>query len=296
MKIGLQISRFNWDGVSPQEISSKLAQIAQTADSVGFDSLWVMDHFFQMEIPARHYEAQQPMMDGYTLLAYMAGPTKRATLGTMVTGVHYRHPGHLIKIVTALDVVSGGRAMLGIGAGWYERESRGLGFPFPPLAERFERLEETLKLAHQMWRDDPSPFQGKHYQLAEPINHPQPLSKPHPPILIGGSGEKKTLRLVAKYADACNLFAYGGPSAVQQKLDVLKAHCDELGRDYDTIERTTLDTATIGMGGTTAEMIERCRQLAAVGVQHAIFNMPLDYQITPIETIGREVIPAIREF
>ncbi|MFN8444953.1 MAG: LLM class F420-dependent oxidoreductase [Caldilineaceae bacterium] len=296
MKIGLQISRFNWDGVSPHEIGGKLAEIAHTADSVGFDSLWVMDHFFQMEMPARHYEAQQPMMDGYTLLAYMAGHTKRATLGTMVTGVHYRQPGHLIKIVTALDVISGGRAMLGIGAGWYERESHGLGFPFPPLAERFERLEETLKLAHQMWRDDASPFQGKHYQLAEPINHPQPLSKPHPPILIGGGGEKKTLRLAAQYADACNLFAYGGPNAVQQKLDVLKAHCDEIGRDYNTIERTTLDTAMIGLGGTTAEMIDRCRQFAAIGVQQAIFNMPTDYQITPIETIGREVIPAIREF
>lgn len=296
MKIGLQISRFNWNGVLPHEIGSKLAEIAQTADRVGFDSLWVMDHFFQMEMPARHYEAQQPMMDSYTLLAYMAGRTQRATLGAMVTGVHYRHPGHLIKIVTALDVISGGRAMLGIGAGWYERESHGLGFPFPPLAERFERLEETLQLAHQMWRDDTSPFQGKHYQLAEPMNHPQPLSKPHPPILIGGSGEKKTLRLVAQYADACNLFAYGGPNAVQQKLDVLKGHCDDVGRDYDTIERTILDTATIGMGGTTAEMIERCRQFAAVGVQHAIFNMPLDYQITPIETIGREVIPAIRAF
>ena len=295
MKIGLQIMRFNWDGVAPQQIGAKLAEIARTADGVGFDSLWVMDHFFQMEMPARGLDAQQPMMDGYTLLAYMAGHTQRARLGTMVTGVHYRQPGHLIKIVTNLDVISGGRAMLGIGAGWYERESRGLGFPFPPLGERFERLEEVLQLAKQMWQDDPSPFQGKHYQLAEPINHPQPLSKPHPPILIGGSGEKKTLRLVAKYADACNIFAYGGPAAVQQKLDILKAHCADLGRDYNSIERTTLDTAMVGLNQTPADLIERCKQLAAVGVQHAIFNMPMDYTITPIETIGREVIPAIRE-
>ena len=294
MKIGLQIIRFNWDGVAPQQIGAKVAEISRTADAVGFDSLWVMDHFFQMEMPARGLDAQQPMMDGYTLLSFMAGHTQRATLGTLVTGVHYRQPGHLIKIVTNLDVLSGGRAMLGIGAGWYERESRGLGFPFPPVAERFERLEETLRLAKQMWADDPSPFQGKHYQLAEPINHPQPLSKPHPRILIGGSGEKKTLRLVAQYADACNLFAYAGPEGVQQKLDILKAHCDALGRDYDTIERTTLDTATIGMGGTAAQMIERCQQMAAVGVQHVIFNMPMDYLIAPIETIGREVIPAIR--
>lgn len=294
MKIGLQIIRFNWDGVAPQQIGAKVAEISRTADAVGFDSLWVMDHFFQMEMPARGLDAQQPMMDGYTLLSFMAGHTQRATLGTLVTGVHYRQPGHLIKIVTNLDVLSGGRAMLGIGAGWYERESRGLGFPFPPVAERFERLEETLRLAKQMWADDPSPFQGKHYQLAEPINHPQPLSKPHPRILIGGSGEKKTLRLVAQYADACNLFAYAGPEGVQQKLDILKAHCDALGRDYDTIERTTLDTATIGMGGTPTQMIERCQQMAAVGVQHVIFNMPMDYLIAPIETIGREVIPAIR--
>ncbi len=295
MKIGLQIIRFNWDGVAPQQIGAKVAEISRTADAVGFDSLWVMDHFFQMEMPARGLDAQQPMMDGYTLLSFMAGHTQRATLGTLVTGVHYRQPGHLIKIVTNLDVLSGGRAMLGIGAGWYERESRGLGFPFPPVAERFERLEETLRLAKQMWADDPSPFQGKHYQLAEPINHPQPLSKPHPRILIGGSGEKKTLRSVAQYADACNLFAYAGQEGVQQKLDILKAHCDALGRDYDTIERTTLDTATIGMGGTPTQMIERCQQMAAVGVQHVIFNMPMDYLIAPIETIGREVIPAIRE-
>ena len=295
MKIGLQIMRFNWEGVAPQQIGTKLAEIARTADAVGFDSLWVMDHFFQMEMPARGLDAQQPMMDGYTLLSYIAGHTQRATLGTMVTGVHYRQPGHLIKIVTNLDVISGGRAMLGIGAGWYERESRGLGFPFPPLAERFERLEETLQLAKQMWADDPSPFQGKHYQLAEPINHPQPLSKPHPPILIGGGGEKKTLRLVAQYADACNIFAYMGADGVKQKLDILKAHCDDLGRDYETIERTIIDTAMIGISTTPADMIEQCRQLAAVGVQHAIFNMPMDYMITPIETIGREVIPAIRE-
>ena len=166
----------------------------------------------------------------------------------MVTGVHYRQPGHLIKIVTNLDVLSGGRAMLGIGVGRYERESKGLGFPFPPLAERFERLEETLQLAHQMWRDDPSPFQGKHYQLAEPINHPQPLTKPHPPILIGGSGEKKTLRLVAEYDDACNIFARMGPDVLRAKLDVLKQHCDQVGRDYATIEKTALDTAFVAPG------------------------------------------------
>jgi len=294
MKIGLQITRFNWNGVAPNQIASTFARIATTADALGFDSLWVMDHFFQMEMPARHYSAEQPMMDGYTLLAYLAGMTKRATLGTLVTGVQYRQPGHLIKIVSNLDVLSGGRAVLGIGAGWYERESRGLGFPFPPVAERFERLEETLKIAHKMWSGDASPFEGKHYHLAEPMNNPPALQKPHPPILIGGIGEKKTLKLVAQYADACNIFAYGGADFVKQKLDILKGHCDKLGRDYNTIERTTLDSVSIGQGTTPAQMIDLCKSQAAIGVQHAIFHVPNDFEITPLETIAREVLPHVR--
>ena len=294
MKIGLQITRFNWQGVAHDQIASTFARIAMTADSLGFDSLWVMDHFFQMEIPARNYSAEQPMMDGYTLLAYLAGMTKRATLGTMVTGVQYRQPGHLIKIVSNLDVLSGGRAVLGIGAGWYERESHGLGFPFPPVSERFERLEETLQIAHRMWSSDATPFKGKHYRLAEPMNNPPALHKPHPPILIGGSGEKKTLRLVAQYADACNIIAYTGASGVRQKLDVLKRHCDDLKRDYASIECTTLNSVLIGQGTTPSQMIEMCQQQAAVGVQHAIFNMLNDFEIAPLETIAHEVMPDVK--
>jgi F420-dependent oxidoreductase-like protein len=293
MKIGLQIMRFDWPG-SPANIGPILAEIARTADGVGFDSLWVMDHFFQMEM--RGLNPRDPMLDSYTALGYMAAVTKRARLGTMVTGVIYRQPGHLIKIVSNLDVLSGGRAYLGIGAAWYEREARGLGFPFPPVKERFERLEETLQIAKQVWSGEVKPYLGKHYQLAEPMNNPAPLSKPHPPILIGGSGEKKTLRLVAKYADACNLFNSSGEE-LARKLDILKRHCDEVGRPYNEIERTALGQVRLGAGGMSpADLIATCRDLAKVGIQHFIFSVADVYDIKPLETIGREVIPAVREF
>lgn len=295
MKIGLQIFRFDWPG-SPANIGSKLVEFAATADEGGFASIWVMDHFFQMELSQIGVNAEQPMMDSYTTLAYMAAVTKRVRLGALVTGVHYRQPGHLIKIVTNLDVLSGGRAWLGIGAGWYERESKGLGFPFPPVAERFERLEETLQIARHMWSGQTKPFEGQHYHLAEPINNPPPLSKPHPPILIGGSGEKKTLRLVAQYADACNLFASDDLGELARKLDVLKGHCDDVGRPYEEVERTVLWTINLGSGGkSAAEVIDFCRQLADIGVQHVICNMP-QYEVATIETIGREIIPAVAEF
>lgn len=293
MKIGLQIMRFDWPG-SPANIGPKLAEIARTADEVGFDSLWVMDHFFQMERPGLN--PRDPMLDGYTALSYMAAVTKRARLGTMVTGVVYRQPGHLVKIVSNLDVLSGGRAYLGIGAAWYEREARGLGFPFPPLKERFERLEETIQIAKQVWSGEVKPYHGKHYQLAEPMNNPAPLSKPHPPILIGGSGEKKTLRLVAQYADACNLFNTGGEE-LSRKLDILKRHCDEVGRPYDQIERTALGQVKIGAGGMSpADLIGMCRDLAKVGIQHFIFSLADVHDIKPVEIIGREVIPAVKGF
>jgi F420-dependent oxidoreductase-like protein len=297
MKLGLQIVQFNWPG-TPENTGPKLAEIARTADAVGFETIWVMDHFFQMEFPQFGLEADQPMLDGYTALAYIAAVTERARIGTMVTGVIYRQPGHLIKTVTNLDVLSGGRAYLGIGAAWYEREARGLGFPFPPLKERFERLEETLQIAKQMWAGDTSSYQGKHYQLAEPINNPPPLTKPHPPILIGGGGEKKTLRLVAQYADACNVFAMGDAMAeVPHKFDVLKRHCDDVGRPYEEIERTALGMVMLGEGGmSSSDLIETCRKLAGMGVQQFIFSMPNVHDISPLETIGREVIPAVAEF
>ena len=268
-----------------------LAEIARTVDEYGFASLWVMDHLFQ--ITPMLGTVDSPMLESYSALNYMAGLTKRVRLGTSVTAVPYRHPGQLIKAVTALDVLSGGRANFGIGAGWYEREARGLGIPFPPLKERFERLEETLQIARQMFAGDRRPFHGKHYQLAEPINSPLPLSKPHPPILIGGGGETKTLRLVAQYADACNLFIRLGIPALQHKLDVLKQHCEQVGRAYEEIELTALGTIHLAPGAmSTAEVIQTCRGLAEIGIQHVIFNMPT-YEITALEIIGREIIPEL---
>ncbi|MCP4417095.1 MAG: LLM class F420-dependent oxidoreductase, partial [Chloroflexi bacterium] len=293
MKVGLQIVRFDWPG-SPANIGSKLMEIGKTADSARFDSIWVMDHFFQMDMPDMGLKPEEPMLDGYTALSYLAAVTERTRLGTMVTGVNFRQPGHLLKIVSNLDVLSGGRANLGIGAGWYEREAKGLGFPFPPLKERFERLEETLQIVKQAWSGDFSAYEGQHYQLAEPMNNPQPLSQPHPPILIGGAGEKKTLRLVAQYADACNLFAFMGNEGLTHKLNVLKAHCDDVGRDYDEIEKTALGFVMLGEGGSSpTDVIEMCRGLADTGIDTFIFSLGNVHDITPIEIIGREVIPAI---
>jgi F420-dependent oxidoreductase-like protein len=291
MKIGLQIPNFTWPGGTPI-IGSRLAEIARTADDSGFDSLWVMDHFFQIPNVGQVDEA---MLEGYSALSFMAGHTKQAKLGTMVTGVIYRHPGILVKIVSTLDVLSGGRAYCGIGAAWNEYESRGLGVPFPPVKERFERLEETLQIAKQMWAGQVGSYEGKYYHLAETLNRPQPLTKPHPPILIGGTGEKKTLRLVAKYADACNLFARLGKDALVHKLDVLKRHCDDLKRPYDEIEKTALDSINLSTGNVTVkQFIEHCQKLHDLGFQHIIVSMPNVSEIKPLEIIGKEVIPEVR--
>jgi F420-dependent oxidoreductase-like protein len=292
MRIGLQVPSFTWPG-GTAEIGARLADIGRTADDAGFYSLWVMDHFFQIGMvgPPEH-----AMLEGYSALNFLAGVTKHVKLGTLVTGVHYRHPGLLVKTVTTLDVLSGGRAYLGIGAGWNEQESRGLGVPFPPLKERFEQLEEALQIAHQMWKGDRAPFNGAHYQLADPLNSPQPLAQPHPPIMIGGGGEQKTLRLVAQYADACNLFARMGDAVLRKKLDVLRGHCEALGRDYNAIERTALNTVNLAPAGTSAaDVIAECKSLAALGIQHVIFNMPNVHDLTPLETFGREIIPAVAE-
>ena len=293
MRIGLQVPRFTWPE-APGSIGLRLAEIGRTADEAGFSSIWVMDHFFQIEMVGA---AEEPMLEGYSALSYLAGVTSRARLGTLVTGVHYRHPGLLVKTATTLDVLSGGRAYLGIGAGWYERESEGLGVPFPSTAERFERLEEALQISHQMWSGKVAPYEGSHYQLAETLNHPPALSQPHPPIMVGGSGERKTLRLVAQYADACNLFAYGGPETIRHKLDVLKGHCEDAGRDYDEIEKTALGTANLAPDGQSVEeVIETCRELSEAGIEHLIFNMPNVQELEPLETFGREIIPAVADF
>jgi F420-dependent oxidoreductase-like protein len=291
MRLGLQIPNFTWpDG--PAALAGRLAEIARAADEGGFASLWVMDHFFQIPPVG---PAETDMLEGYATLASLAAVTRRVRLGTLVTGVTYRHPGVLVKTVTTLDVLSGGRATLGIGAAWFDREHAGLGVPFPPLAERFERLEEALQIAKQMWSGEVARFEGRHYRLAETLCVPAPLSRPHPPILIGGMGERKTLRLVARYADACNLFAYAGAREVGRKLDVLRRHCDDLARDFETIERTTLGTVQLGPGKqSSADVIRWCKELAGVGVQQAIVNLPNVHEIAPIEQLAKDVVPELR--
>ena len=287
MKIGLQIPDFTWPG-GPPRLGADLAAVARTADDAGFEFLAVMDHFFQIGVIG---PPEREMLEAYTTLGYFAGCTSRIKLLTLVTGGVYRHPGILAKIVTTLDVLSAGRAWLGIGAAWNEEESRGLGIPFPPVVERFERLEETLQICLQMWRGDQSPYHGRHYQLERPINSPQALSRPHPPILIGGSGERKTLRFVARYAQACNLF----PSPeLPRKLDVLRAHCEAEGRDYDDILKTCYFIFDVGEKGEKAgEIVDQLGGLAEMGFQAAIGAVANVWDVTPLEIIGSEVIPAV---
>jgi F420-dependent oxidoreductase-like protein len=289
LKIGLQIPDFTWPGGAAR-LGSDLATIARTADECGFDSVGVMDHLFQIKMVG---PPQREMLEAYTALGFLAANTSRTKLLAMVTGVVYRHPGLLAKAVTTLDVLSGGRAWLGIGAAWNEEESRGLGIPFPPLAERMERLEETIQICLQMWQGDEAPYSGRHYQLDRPLNSPQALSRPHPPILIGGSGERKTLRLVARYAQACNLFP---TPQLPHKLEVLKAHCEAEGRDYDEIEKTCMFSFDVGeRGEKTGKVLGQLRWLAGMGVQTVIGSVNDVSRITPLEIMGREVIPAAAE-
>jgi F420-dependent oxidoreductase-like protein len=287
MKVGLQIPDFSTPR-GPEALGRELAVVARTADDAGFEYIAVMDHFFQIGVVG---PATSEMLEGYTTLGYLAACTSRATLVTLVTGTVYREPGVLAKIVTTLDVLSGGRAWLGIGAAWNEEESRGLGIAFPPVAERFERLEETLQICLQMWRGDEAPYRGRHYQLARPLNSPQSLSRPHPPVMIGGGGEKKTLRLVAQYADACNLFA--GPD-LPRKLDVLRQHCDAVGRDYDTIYKTVYYWFDTAKG--PQRIIDELGALAGLGFDAAIGAVANVWDVTPLEVIGSEVIPVVADF
>ena len=291
MKIGLQVPNFTYPG-GPAQIPAKLAEIARVAEDAGFYSLWVMDHFFQISMIG---PPENDMLEGYCTLGYLAAVTNRMKLGTLVTGVVYRYPGILVKTATTLDVLSGGRGYFAIGAAWNEQEAKGLGTPFPPLGVRFELLEEALQIAKQMWSDNNGPYQGQHNRLEQTLCNPQPLSRPHPPILVAGGGEKKTLRLVAQYADACNL--YGPPETIKAKLAILQQHCATLGRDYATIEKTSLGTVELQPGKMTAkDVIRHCRVLADIGIQQAIFNMPNVHTIAPLEVFGREIIPAVADF
>jgi F420-dependent oxidoreductase-like protein len=296
MRVGLQVPNFTYPGGSAH-LGDQFGAIAQQAERAGFYSLWVMDHFFQIAMAG---PPENEMLEGWSALAFAAGRTNHIRLGTLVTGITYRHPGILIKTATTLDALSHGRSYFGVGAAWNEQEHDGLGVPFPPLGERFERLEETLKIAKQMWAGDEQPYQGKHYQLGRPLNSPNSVQRPHPPIMIGGGGETKTLRLVAQYGDACNLFARLGDDALIHKLSVLQGHCDAVGRPYAEIEKTTLSSLNITRDGrdgsiTPAQAVEQFAALARLGIDHAIFNTPRVHEPEFFDLMGAEVIPAVEK-
>jgi alkanesulfonate monooxygenase len=285
--IGLHIADFTYPA-GPKGLAEDLTRIAVAAEDAGFARISVMDHVWQIGVlgPPEH-----EMLEAYTTLGYLAARTSRVELLAWVTAVSYREPGMLAKLVSTLDVLSGGRAMLGIGAAWNEAEARGLGLPFPSTAERFERLEETLQIMQQMWDERDAPFVGKHYRLERTLNSPQPLRRP--PVLIGGGGERKTLRLVAQYAQACNLFA---GDDLERKLDVLRGHCEAVGRPYDEIEKTVMLALDPGEHGeNVAALRAELQRLATLGVQEVHGWVPRVWEITPLEIIGRELVPAAAE-
>ncbi|MEV6505214.1 LLM class F420-dependent oxidoreductase [Streptomyces sp. NPDC051642] len=286
MRVGVHINRFNHPG-GPASIGPELAAAGAAAEAAGVSWLSVMDHYFQMEFNGG---AEDDMLEAYTTLGYLAGRTSTVQLGALVTGVTYRQPGLLAKIATTLDVLSGGRATLGIGAAWYDREHHGLGVPYPPVAERFERLEETLRICLQMWDPETNgPFEGKHYRLAETLCVPAPISSPHPEIMIGGGGEKKTLRLVAQYADACNLIV-STPDELRHKLDVLRGHCDRLGRDYDRIRKTIVYGGESVTAGDAGAFLGEINGFTKLGVDTVILGPRTG---EPVEWIERFVAPLV---
>ncbi len=294
MRLGLQVPNFTWPN-GQASLGDTFGLIAQRADRAGLYSMWVMDHFFQIPNVG---PVEGEMLEGWSALAFAAGRTNRIKLGTMVTGVTYRYPGLLAKTATTLDVLSHGRSYLGIGAAWNEQEHKGLGVPFPPVSERFERLEETLKIIHQMWSGNEEPFNGKYYHLERLLNSPQTVQKPHPPILIGGTGERKTLRLVAQYADACNIFARLGKDELRRKLQILREHCAAVGRPYEQIEKTTLDSLTITRDGregsiTPTQAIEQFAELASLGIDQAIFSLRNVHELEPFDLLMTEIVPAV---
>jgi F420-dependent oxidoreductase-like protein len=292
MKLGVHIVSFDFPGGSAA-IGPTLARVGAAAERAGVANLSVMDHYLQIM-----GDAAGPMLEGYTTLGFLAAHTRTLELQLLVGGVTYRHPGLLAKIVSTLDVLSGGRAVLGVGAAWFERENLALGVPFPPVAERFERLEETLHIVRQMWSDNDGSYAGRHYRLAETLNSPQPLARPHPPIMIGGGGERKTLRLVARYGDASNVF--GGPEAIHRKWQILRQHCDEVGRPYDEIERSTLQGVRVsrdGVGGgeTPDQSVERFGELGDAGAQHVLFSVRDVWQTDKLELLGSTLLPQLRD-
>ena len=290
MKIGLQIPNFSLPG-GPAALAQHLRETGVLAEQAGFSSLWVMDHFFQIPHIG---SAEKDMLESYTTLGFLAACTSRIELGTLVTGVTYRHPGILAKTVTTLDVLSEGRAWLGIGAGWFEREHRGLGVDYPPVSERFERLEETLRICLQMWSGNNGAFKGKHYELEETLCVPQPIGRVHPPIMIGGMGEKRTLRLVAKYAQACNLFEHAGLETLSHKLEVLKEHCEREGRDYGLISKTVVGQTSLKNKASAEKVLDKILKLRELGFDHAIYAFKDPSDSLGIEHFAETIIPAVR--
>jgi F420-dependent oxidoreductase-like protein len=289
MRIGLQIPQFRPS--TPETMRNWLVKTVQTVDQGGFDSLWVMDHFFQLG--GWLGKPETAMIEGYTTLGFFAGITEKVQIGLLVGGVIYRHPAVVIKAVSTLDVLSGGRAYFGIGAAWYQHETESLGMRFPPTKERFEQLEEILQIAKHMWSGDTSPYEGKNFKLPNPINNPQPLSKPHPPILIGGMGPKKTLRFVAKYGDACNFFGRSEVKVLKERLEILKKYCEDLGRPYGEIEKTVLQTADT-QGDNAKDIIAKGKVLQELGFEHIIFNIKGEYSPETLKLFTEEIIPGLK--
>ena len=305
MKLGLQLPWYDWPGSRDADIGPAVRAAGERAEAAGFASLWVMDHFFPIEFDSppfpRAGKVDEPMLEAYSVLNYLAACTTSIALGPLVAGAIYRHPSLLIKSATALDVLSGGRSYFGVGAGWYAREARGLGMPYPNQDERYVLLEETIRIAKHLWSGERTPFVGQRFTLDEPINEPQPLRRPHPPILIGGGGERRTLRLVARYADACNLYFGAGPSEydescreIRDKLEMLRRHCDDIGRDVGEIEVTALGTVYLAQGQMSdRDVLSTLGKVADAGVSHAIVNMPNAFEAGVLERFGELVIPEL---
>jgi len=289
MKFGLEINEFNWSG-GPEEMGRHLADIGRRAEDAGFDSIWVWDHFIQI----RRWE--DPLLEGWLMLAYLAAATERIKLGTLVTGVTYRHPAVLVKQASTLDVLSGGRSYFGVGAAWNEREHAAFGVRFPPIAERFQMLEDLLRIAHRAWAGETGPFEGMTVQLTEQMDNPPPVQRPHPPILIGGGGEKKTLKLVAKYGDATHQTT-SDPDVMRHKMEVLRRHCEAEGRDYERIERfcgleLKPEAGQTGPIADAPTLLHRTRSLAEAGSQGVFIVLPDIADSDSIERFGAEVIAA----
>ena len=294
MKLSLHLNDFAWP-IAADGFGATVAAIGQAGEAAGFEAIAVMDHIWQH--PYAGAGPEGPVLEGYATLAFLAAHTSRVKLLALATPVSYRFPGMLAKTVTTLDVLSGGRAGLGIGVGDYEGEARGLGIPYPPLAERYALLEETVQVCLRMWsgeHGDERPFRGGYVQFERPLNSPQSLTRPHPPILIAGSGEQKTLPLVARYADACNLRP--GPD-IPRQLEILRRYCEAEGRDYNAIEKTCPFRFDVGKdGANVATLIDQLRAFAAMGIETVYGRVVDDYRITPIEVMGRDVVPVVASF